>query len=48
MAFCTTPASRDHFTIAYNLTTCFFVLTTQSASVRFRAASDILGRLHSL
>ena len=45
MAFCTTPASLDHFTMAYSLTTCFLVFTTQSARVRLRAASDILGKL---
>ena len=45
MAFCTTPASRDHFEMAYSFTTCFFVLTTQSATKRLRAESDMLGML---
>lgn len=31
--------------MTYNLTICLFVFTTQSAIVRFLAASDILGSL---
>lgn len=43
--FWTEWASRDHFAMAYSFAICFFVLTTQSAKVRFRAVSDMLGIL---
>jgi hypothetical protein len=45
MHFWTVSASRVHFATAYSLTTCFLVFTTQSAKVRFRALSDMLGML---
>ncbi len=43
--FWTMSASRDHFVTAYSFTTCFFHATTKSASLRFRALSDMPGRL---
>lgn len=47
MHFCTMSASLDHLATAYSLTICFFQWTTKSAIFRFRAVSDIPGKLKS-